>query len=443
MATLSKGLFLQTRYISNINNKMLEDRSPFRKLALTEFQRQFGDLFSVKAELTDFERSIIEGTYELLWFDRHEKRDSKEWARTLRVAFHFLDKGFLTKPDKVAKSFFTSINHIAPSLNHSFLKKRKAENIKDTELDDKIDGFLSYYKTMYEGLVSVVASPVVYAFAISRKITNPLFEFQSDGRISLAAIAQMEKWLIYPQNRLAIGLNNHIRNAYSHERYRILDGGNVEIWDRNPRTKKTWGPEVWSLEDLMSICDQLWYNTQAIVCGVALFSINNRRTMIERGWAYIEESSPLRVDELKSTVEHYAAKLSFRVNEFKKENKKLLLKLSTRFKGVDQEQGIFVGTTPPRMFKMPVKHVEVRVIEQVLGLLQSLQHLLDDVNYISMSLIDPEKNDLGVVSIDYENISKIKGPKHTTVDADRSLLAVDTIGDSTMWRRDEYPVHEV
>jgi hypothetical protein len=296
---------------------------------------------------------------------------------------------------------------------------------------------------MYEGLVSIVAAPVVHSFAISRGISNPLFKFHGDGRISLAAIAQMEKWLIYPQNRLAIGLNNHIRNAYSHERYRILDGGNVEIWDWNPRTKKAWGPEVWSLEDLRSICDQLWYNAQAIVCGIALFSINNRRTMTERGWAYIEKSPLLRIDELKSTIEQYIYKLSFRLIEFKKENEKLMLNLSTRLKGVDQEQEILVGTKPSRKFKMPVKHVEVRVIEQALGLLQTIKPFLDDVNFISISFIDPDKNDLGIVSIAYKNISKIKGPKYSSVDADRSVLAEDTIGDSTMWRRDEYPVYEV
>ena len=66
-----------------------------RMLAISEFKRQFGDLFSVKAEITDFERSIIEGTYELMWFDRHEKSDHREWARTLRASFNFLDKGFL------------------------------------------------------------------------------------------------------------------------------------------------------------------------------------------------------------------------------------------------------------------------------------------------------------------------------------------------------------
>jgi len=422
---------------------MREDRSPFKDLALTEFQRQFGDLFSVKAEISDFERSIIEGTSELMWFENNEKRDSKVWGETLRAAYHFLERGFQCKSEKVAKVFFASINQVVPSMNNSVSKNKKAKKVKETKYDDKIEAYLSYYKTMYEGLVPVIAAPVVYSFAVARNISDPLFKCHSDGRISLGAIAKMEKWMIHPQNKLAIGLNHHIRNAFSHEKYRILDGGYVQLWDSDPRSKKTWGPEKWSLEGLENICDQLWYNSQAIVCAIALFSINYRKTMEARGWAHIKNSPPLRINELKSAIKEIASKHSLYLDDVTKEGEQLTIKLLTRLKGIDQDQEILVGSTPPRKFIKPIKYVEVRVIEHALGFLQAIVGLLDDTNYVSVLFADPDKNELGEISIERKNMSKIIGPKHSTVNVDRSVLDKDTIGDKTMWRCDEYPVYEV
>ena len=39
-------------------------------------------------------------------------------------------------------------------------------------------------------------------------------------------------------SRLAVGLNQHVRNAYSHEYYRVLDHGRVSMHDVNPRSGK-------------------------------------------------------------------------------------------------------------------------------------------------------------------------------------------------------------
>ena len=42
------------------------EKSPLRFVALKLFAEDFGDLVSVRAEITPFERSLIERTYELL-----------------------------------------------------------------------------------------------------------------------------------------------------------------------------------------------------------------------------------------------------------------------------------------------------------------------------------------------------------------------------------------
>ena len=74
-----------------------------RTLAMNQFVEEFGELLSVRAEVTFFERSLIEATYEQIWFVR-ERKD--EWARRVRAAFHFLDQGALESPKGVSEHFF-------------------------------------------------------------------------------------------------------------------------------------------------------------------------------------------------------------------------------------------------------------------------------------------------------------------------------------------------
>ena len=92
---------------------------------------------------------------------------------------------------------------------------------------------------------------------------------------------------------------------------------------------------------------------------------------------------------------------------------------------------------------MPVRYVEISLIEQALGFLQTVKPFLDGIETVKISFIDPDKNNLGFISIKSADIEKVKGPKHSTVEIDRKLLASDTIENNTMWRKDEYPVCEV
>jgi hypothetical protein len=68
---------------------MLHDRSPMAVIAFNEFKKTFGDLFSVRAQISDFERIVIESVYEKLFL----RKNNKEWERRVRAAHHFLDHG--------------------------------------------------------------------------------------------------------------------------------------------------------------------------------------------------------------------------------------------------------------------------------------------------------------------------------------------------------------
>jgi len=423
---------------------MLDSKTPIKRLAITEFRRQFGDLFSIKAEIDDFERILIENTYELMWLNKYSKSDLKKKKKTVRASFSFLDKGFLVSPKKVAMAFTGSIELVPPALNNSWSKKVNAESVSPIDFDEQIERYLSFYKTMYEGLIPVIMAPIVYSFALYRKISNiSSFKPHSDGRISLNAINKMDKWRIRPQNRLAIGLNNHIRNAYSHERYRILDDAKVEMWDKNIHKKKKWGPEIWSLEELKDICNLLWHNSQAITCALALFSINNKKTIHARGWFTPSPVPQLREAELRSSLEQFAGKLSFKLKNHEINEKNINLTLATKPKGINQESEIFVGGKIPRKFIQPIRYVEVPVIEQTLGFLQSIYGLVAPDKILSISFIDWTDEQLGKISIKVSKIAEIQGPELSTFDIERKKLITDTLDMKKMWRKDEYQAVEV
>ena len=67
--------------------------SPIVMLALPQFEHSFGDLLSVRSLMTDFSRSLIEGTFEnIMWFGR-TTNDYRNFERTARAAYHFLEEG--------------------------------------------------------------------------------------------------------------------------------------------------------------------------------------------------------------------------------------------------------------------------------------------------------------------------------------------------------------
>jgi hypothetical protein len=259
--------------------------SPIVLLAFSQFQREFADLINANALITDFSRALIDGIFEnVMWFDR-TVIDYREFIRTARAAYHFIFEGNKTKPKEIAQQYSLIIDNIIPALNTAGLALNEAKSVPAENQDDKIRKYLNSYKVMYEGLLSFICGPVIYAFGISKHTKNKVFVPDENGKISFKCLFEMEKLLIYSENRLVRGLNNHIRNAYAHENYKILDDGNVELWDPNPyKPKKPWGPEVWSLKKLIHLNNELWINALGIICALILYDINNRELATRLGW---------------------------------------------------------------------------------------------------------------------------------------------------------------
>jgi hypothetical protein len=233
-------------------------RSPLIKLALPRFKQSFGDLLRNKSLITVFERNLLQAIFEqIMWFGRNQD-DYTNFERTTRAAYHFLDQGNKEKYNSVAGQLIITNDKIIPAINNAISAKNSAEKSPDDDPDKKIIEYLQYYKTLYERLLPVICAPIVYAFSIYKHVDDSTFIPRKDGKINLTSINKMDQYLTYGENRLSIGLNNHIRNAFSHECYTILDDSQVKLWDINPWTKKySWGPEIWHLDQLVALCDQL------------------------------------------------------------------------------------------------------------------------------------------------------------------------------------------
>ena len=63
----------------------MKDKSPFRQLAVSEYLRTFEDLLSSTAELSQFERGLIEGTYELIGLGHYKSDQLKEIETTSSI----------------------------------------------------------------------------------------------------------------------------------------------------------------------------------------------------------------------------------------------------------------------------------------------------------------------------------------------------------------------
>jgi hypothetical protein len=348
---------------------MFDGRPPFQELAFPEFKREFGDLFSVRAQVEDYEHGMIEGVMSDLFLMHLESADRSHWAKTVRAAHYYLDRGAINDGRAVCEAYMRVADSIPHALNR-VIEKRPAA--RDSLGDERIEKHLSLYKTMYEGLLPIIAAPVVVGF--SRCYNSKAKEFvpKPDGRVNLRAIESMEKWSANPSNRLTEGLNGHVRNAFSHERYRILDDERVEMWDQDSRGRPTWGPETWTADQLAALCHRLHLTSLGMVAALALFGINHRQLIVGRGWVPQGVQRPqLRFAEAQRLMESYAHYNSLALAKFERDGQTLHMGFQTVHKGVDQEQEIIVGGEGwGRLYKKPVRYEQVLVAEIVIGMIQ-------------------------------------------------------------------------
>lgn len=409
-------------------------RSPIALFALSKFKQSFGDLLISDASITYFARFLIEGTFEnILWFGRTQK-EYQHFERTTRAAYHFLQEGNKKKPKEIAIKYSLISNNIFDALNSSILALNEAQKVPSKDADKQIKRYLESYKVMYEGLLRLICAPIIYAFGIAKHVKDKAFIPDENGKISLNALKVMEKKFVYSDNRLAIGLNSHIRNAFSHQSYRILDGARVELWDSNPhRPKQIWGPEIWPLEKLIDLNNQLWINALGITCSLIIYEINNRRIMTDRGWVEYKQPPRPRREELENTVDTIADKVGFYMKGLIVSDKKVSMTLLPKSKGIDQDGTLYQGYKDhTSMFKIPLWYEEKRIIDQLTRMLFILMPYFETDSEVSFNIVSNDNKPLGLLSVDLPNIIglNLADTDPETVNKMRHVYKIDTIGET-------------
>jgi len=403
----------------------MEGYSQIEMIFFRNFLEQFSDLFSVRAKITNFEQTLIQHSKMIIWQEGYSKEDMKIWQKNIRAANNLLNQGALVDRKSVFMAYLRIAERISIVLNQCLDSRKKA---KEADLfDDFIEAHLAQYKTIYEGLLTLIFAPIVFAGKLAKNINDNSLVPGRDGRISLNAVSKIEKYLDFREKVFSIGINNHVRNAYAHQKYRILDGGKFEIWDKN------WGPELWDYKRIEKLCDSLWLNALSIVCALSIFSINNRKQAEELGWISLSKIPKLRYKELKVVIEKIADRRCFDLLKFGYDGHTILLELSTRPKGIDQEAIVYAGSSHHvKRYKISMKYVERPVIVHALGFCQELGQYCIQFDGIKMTIYNYDKQKIGDLSIDYKNIEKISSIKDLTVEEARKLFSVDTIDNAKM-----------
>ena len=111
----------------------MKDSSPFQQLAIPEFLRTFDDLLSPIAELSWFERLLIQRTYELVVLGHYEHDELKAIENTSRVAYKILQDGASRSFDAVVTPFIFNIERVTRSLNRGWRLRRDAFETANSE----------------------------------------------------------------------------------------------------------------------------------------------------------------------------------------------------------------------------------------------------------------------------------------------------------------------
>jgi hypothetical protein len=406
--------------------------NPLEPIAMVELQRQFGDLLSVRAEVGDYEYGMVASVLGNLFLGKIDPTERQRFDRTVRAAHHYLDHGALKRTRESCQAYVRVVDAIPAAFNQVTRKRDEADRMFG---DQWIEALLALYKSITEGLLTLLAAPVIVGFSHVHGIKDRAFTPKTDGRVELKAIELMENWLASPSNLLKEGLNKHVRNAYAHHRYRILDDQLVEMWDETPQGKVTWGPERWNFEDVEALCDRLLVTCSAIALALAIFGINYRKLIASRGWRPSDlPKRPMRFEELRQLIQLYAAYNSFTVSSVERRGDELHMTLKTQPRGIDQtEKYLLGGPGGSRGYDKPVRYEHMLVAEIALGLLQ--RALGGEPGYVRYKLEFADEDDvaIGTFAITRTALEKVQGPKGGSIHNDRQLAELDTLGDAHMW----------
>ena len=191
------------------------------------------------------------------------------------------------------------------------------------------------------------------------------------------------------------------------------------------------------LNAVEALCDRLLWTCYAITLALAIFVINYRKLIEQRGWAppdFTSQPKAMRFEDLRQVIEVYARYNSFTVVSAERRGDELFIKLQTKPRGIDQtEQILFGGPSGSRGCDKPVRYEQALVAETALGLLQRTVLGVEGYARYSLEIVSEVDAVIGAFVITSAALEKVGGPKDKNLDKDRQLAEVDTLRDARMW----------
>lgn len=408
-----------------------------------EFKRIFRDLLTVRYAPGDAEHGLINGTMDFVFKALRDPKDRAQWEQIVRAAYRYLREDAHKGLRETCEAYVRIIDLIPDALNACVEGWTAAES--QSAGDGRARAYLSLYKTICERLLTVIAAPVAVGFRHVYGLKDNRYTPKPDGRVNLSVLDDMENWIQAPSNLLKEGLDRHVRNAFAHERYKLLDNSRVELSDVDPKTGKVNWTEVWSHAQVEALCRRLWLTCVAIETALAMFGSNYSQLIRDRGW---EPQDRLRAEPRFETtydlMGHIASEMSMVRTNLSLEDKILRVELTTLPGGTNHVERKTIGDQGPvPIYEKRVRYLPAPIAVIAVEFLRAAAEYVPDADIFVASIKGHDGKPVGELQMDRAAFASPSEPTIEGISNVRALAKVDTLGDATMWVAQPLPMTPV
>jgi hypothetical protein len=315
-----------------------------------------------------------------------------------------LDQGFNADPEPLASVYdatFEQLDTLQQRESNLFYNAQTSHD----DPEAKFGTLLDLYEMTFERFHPTLAAPYVAADCITRSGRQISDLIDSDGRVKLASVRELETKRGYAAGTLTGGSDNHLRNASAHHDFDILGDDKIRIWDLDPRTRKvTWGPIEWTYWELRTQTLKLSTTCYVMLLGIALFDLQYGPTIAAR-FRGSDTPRRRRRDVIEAQMRAMAESHGFDVTRVLEKGEDMVV-VHLKVLGEtlpEQTREVMEGTKPPRLYKQHVRTVHGGLANQVCGLLQMTADVHLAIDRIRIEVTDSDgKTSLGSCEADRE-----------------------------------------
>lgn len=233
----------------------------------------------------------------------------------VRATFKLLERGFDEDPGSMASAYDRAFSVLDTLQQRAASLAAAAWDAPKADPEQRFGSLLELFQFTYERYYPTLAGPVVVADALVRTKQSPAGLTDSEGRVKVSILTEIEAGQALKAGSLTEGLDNHLRNAKAHHHYDILSDNTIKLWDVRPgKGGYSWGPVTLSYWDLSRRVYALTGTSSVLMLGLAMFDIAYGSMMRQRGWSKLEPQRPRR-DVAKAEMADAADLTGFEVQD--------------------------------------------------------------------------------------------------------------------------------